>query len=106
MKATGKFSFDPMKCVRNYSSLQIPLLGPKFYYPVNKTKQLDKEVEFENLLTQVTDLVPLSLQELEKPKSTLISARFQHRGSKPSVKGIVNTEQVKMLFYPDETNVH
>ena len=90
------FPDNPQKYVHNLSSLTLdkPLLevlslGPKFCIPSVKSRQLDLEVQFENLYNQLSDLQPTSELECEQLKATLVSSCYRYLNSRPSVEHII-----------------
>ena len=85
------FPENPERYVHNLSSLHLdkPLLevlslGPKFCIPSSKSRQLDMEVQFENLFAQLSDLQPTSELECERLKATLVNSCYQYLNCKPN----------------------
>lgn len=92
-KPERKFPMDPERYVHNFSSvtldrlqLEALSLGPRFCDYRNKINQLDTDVQFENLFTQTTDLVPTSPDELTRFNTTLVDICQQFKNSKYTIK--------------------
>ena len=94
-----EFPRNPERYVNNLSSLTLDkyllealCLGFKFCIPRTKIRQLDLEVQFENLYGQLSKMQPTSSLELERFKSTLTNASYQHLHSKATYKQLLSKE--------------
>ena len=99
-----EFPSNPERYVHNLSSitldkhlLEVLSLGPKFYCPRNIPKQLDLEVQFENLYAQLGDMQSSSALELEHFKSTLVNSCYQYLNSKVVCKQLLTTKHLECL---------
>ncbi|VDP89130.1 unnamed protein product [Echinostoma caproni] len=103
VKPVGELSVNPEQYVHNLSCVNLDKMllevlspGPVFY-PNGRSKQLDVEVEFKNLYAQFSVLVPPSKLDLEKLKSTLVNACYQHQSVKVKRSELVTSEHLKRL---------
>ncbi|CAH8435813.1 unnamed protein product [Dicrocoelium dendriticum] len=103
-KPQNLFPPDPERYVHNFSSvpldkvlLEALSLGPKFCCPRNYVKQLDLEVQFENLYSQVATLSPSSALAAEQYKSTLVNACYEYLTYKPCTKHLLKQEHLDAL---------
>ncbi|CAH8493014.1 unnamed protein product [Dicrocoelium dendriticum] len=101
---SNSFPPDPEKYVHNFSSLQLDRtqmevlsLGPKFCYPRGNVQQLDLEVQFENLYSQVSTLTPSSALAAEQYKSTLVNTCYQYLRYKPTIKYLLKNRHLDAL---------
>lgn len=94
-KRSGDFPSYSKRFVHNLSSasldkilLEVLPLGLKFHCLV-------MEVEFENLFSQLSDLVLISSRKAEKPKSSLVSSSYQYRDDRRVKRGLVTPQHLK-----------
>ncbi|KAA3677925.1 uncharacterized protein DEA37_0007683 [Paragonimus westermani] len=100
----SEFPSNPERYVHNFTTMHLskPLLevlslGPKFCCPRNKLKQLDLEVQFENLYSQVESLVPSSELNTEHFKTTLVNTSYQYLNAKPHLSSILTRRHFQEL---------
>ena len=98
------FPQNPERYVHNFSSvtldktlLEVLSLGPKFCIPSTKVRQLDMEVQFENLFAQLSDLQNQSSLDSERLKATLVNTCYQYSHSKPNMKNVLSKEHMESL---------
>ena len=99
-----QFPANPERYVHNFSSMnldqttiEVLSLGPKFCCPNSKVKQLDLELQFENLYSQMSDLVPSSDLNQEKLKSQLVATCYQYLTHPSRNKGLLSKEHFERL---------
>ncbi|CAH8860275.1 unnamed protein product, partial [Trichobilharzia szidati] len=98
------FPTCPEKYVYNYSDIplspiqmQILALGPKFCDATSKVNELNTKVQFENLIDQTKDLTPISYENADLFKSTVLSCCLDYINKKPSLRNVLSKEHRKQL---------
>ncbi|KAA3671227.1 uncharacterized protein DEA37_0008360, partial [Paragonimus westermani] len=74
----------------------LPLYSPS-NFPTRKKERLELEVQFENLLGQMQDLTPRSLDDLELIKTTLVNCCELYRKRKSRQRGPITMEHIDSL---------
>ncbi|VDP71829.1 unnamed protein product [Echinostoma caproni] len=77
--------------------LEVLSLGPQSCGPTGRTKQLDLEVQFKNLFSQLSDLSPSSSQNVAQLKSTLVNTCYYRLDNKPMKKDLVTPQHRERL---------
>ena len=98
------FPENPERYVHNLSSavlsdklVEVLSLGHKFCVPKRKIRQLDLEVEFENLFCQLQDLSPTSQLNSDHFKSSLVDSCFHYFKTKSPVATLLRSEHFEAL---------
>ena len=100
----NQFPDNPDRYVHNLSSvvldktlLEVLSLGPKFCCPKKKPRQLDLEVQFESLFSQLFDLTPSSDFYTECLKSTLVNTCYQYLQSETKGSRLLKSKHLEAL---------
>ena len=100
----NQFPDNPDRYVHNLSSvvpdktlLEVLSLGPKFCCLKKKPRQLDLEVQFESLFSQLFDLTPSSDFYTECLKSTLVNTCYQYLQSETKGSRLLKSKHLEAL---------
>ncbi|VDO85676.1 unnamed protein product [Schistosoma margrebowiei] len=90
-----------MKTLENQKPEKEFPFDPKRY----RINQLDTDVQFENLFSQTNDLIPTSLEDLARFKTTLVDRCQQYKNSKGTTNHLLTTQHRDSLtkLRKDET---
>ncbi|CAH8678749.1 unnamed protein product [Schistosoma rodhaini] len=98
-KPDKEFPFDPKRYVHNFSNIELDViqlealsLGPKFCDSRHKINPLDIDVQFENLFSQTSDLIPTSSEDLVRFKTTLVDSSQQYKNSKSTTNRLLTKQ--------------
>ncbi|VDP00050.1 unnamed protein product [Schistosoma curassoni] len=100
----ASFPESPEKYASNYSSitlstiqLQALSLGPKFYSTSTNIIELNAKIQFESLIRQTNDLIPVSNKDFEHFKTTLVDCCNQYVNKTPTISRLLTKEHKSQL---------
>ncbi|CAH8616866.1 unnamed protein product [Schistosoma rodhaini] len=100
----NKFLTEPKRYVHNFFSkelnkekLEVLALGLKFCDTRNRVNHMDKDIQFENLHRQTSDLVPTSNLELERFKASIIEYCYQFKHSRYNYRSILTKKHKEAI---------
>ena len=99
-----RFPEHPERYVHNFSSvvlsklqLEALSLGPKFCHSQPKSDQIHLETQFENLMSQLTDLTPTSQAMMDDLKTTLVHCEQKYRNTKSRSSNMLTRQHLESI---------